>query len=870
MGIVYLAEDTHLGRRVAVKFLSATHNHNYRARFLREARAVSNLSHPNIAILHDYGETDEGQPFIVMEYVKGKTLSDLLNESGLTLSRSLEIAEAVADALGAAHGQGIVHRDIKPSNVIVDVDGRVKVLDFGLAKQLNEQESEPSHPDAATLPAMRTESNVVVGTPLYLSPEQAMGARVDERSDLFALGALLYEALTGKPAFSGGSVIEIGAQIIHVNPPPPSSINPRVPAELDRITHKALQKKTDQRYQSAAEFLVDLRAARAALSDSHHLTRRMVVSKGMQSSSLRTISENLRRPRVSLGVFLVGLVLVAVAIWQIFTHFYKTRVTPFERTKVTRLTSTGKANKAAISPDGKYVVYVSEETGLPALWVLQVPTSTNIQIIPPSDGRYLGLTFSPDSNYLYYVVQQGNIGNLFKRPVFGNTPQKLIVNITSPPSVSSDGSMLAFIRERKAQQAYDLVVANSDGTGERTLATRSQGEFFSLFGAAAWSPDNKKIACASGSFTGGLHMNLIEVQVDNRTEKTIGPQTWFQITRVRWQADGKGLIFVASDQPLAKFQIWYLSYPEGKTSRITNDFTDYESLALTADSRTLVTVQADRFPNVWVMQNGETDQAKQITSGVGHTQNVSWTPEGKILYSSVTGGDLDIWSMESDGTNKIQLTSNSHANYHPVASPDGRYIVFSSNRNGSFNLWRMDSDGNNVSQLTNGATDVNPCFSPDGQWIVYENHSTSVPLLWKVGTEGGQPTQLTTVDSRLPTFSPDGKTIACRYRDNTTNSQKIALIEFDNGRVLRLLDLPVHYWQRLHWSPDGLSLTYIDVRDGIANIWSQPLSGGQPKPLTNFKSELIFSYDWSRSGDRLVCERGTETSDVVLITDTAN
>jgi eukaryotic-like serine/threonine-protein kinase len=868
MGIVYLAEDTHLGRRVAVKFLASTQNHNYRARFLREARAVSTLSHQNIAVVHDYGETGDGEPFIVMEYVKGKTLSDLLNVSGLTLVRALEITEAIADALGAAHAQGIVHRDIKPSNVIVDEDGRVKVLDFGLVKQLHEDETQPSHPDAATLPALRTSSNVVVGTPLYLSPEQATGTRVDERSDIFALGALLYESLTGKPAFSGKSVIEIGAQIIHVTPPPPSSINPRVPAELDRITSKALEKKIEKRYQSAAEFLEDLRAARLSLSDTYHLTKRPQTYKGAHSSALKTFSDNMRRPRMSITVFVVGILLVGVAVWRIIIYFY--RPVPFEKTRVTRLTSTGKASRATISPDGKYVVYVSEETGLPALWLLHVPTSTNTQIIPPGEGQYLGLTFSPDSNYLYYVLQQRDAGTLFRRPVFGNTPQKIIANINSPPSVSSDGASLAFIRERKEQQEYDLVVTNSDGSGERKLATRSQGEFFSLFGATAWSPDNKKIACAAGSFAGGLHMNLIEVRVDNGAEKKIVPQNWFQITRVRWQANGEGLIFAASDQPLSKFQIWYLSYPQGRVSRITNDFTDYESLSLTADSRTLVTVQADRFPNIWVMQNGETEQVKQITTGVGHTQNVSWTTEGKILFSSVTGGDLDVWVMEADGTRKVQLTANARANYHPVASPDGSYVVFSSNRNGSFNLWRMDSDGNNAKQLTNGAADVNPCFSPDGQWIVYESYSTSVSMLWKVKTDGGEPIQITNVDSRLPTISPDGKMIACRYRDQTDKAQKIALLDFGTGQVLRMLDLPIHYWQRLRWSPDGLNLTYVDVRDGIANIWSQPLSGGAPKQLTNFKNDLIFSYDWTRNGDRLVCERGIETNDVVMITDTVH
>ena len=302
MGVVYMAEDTHLGRHVAIKFLSAAHDHSYRARFLREARAVSALSHPHIAIIHDYGETRAGQPFIVMEYIKGETLSELLNRSALTLSRALEIIGAVAEALGAAHARGIVHRDIKPSNVLVNKEGDVKVVDFGLVKQLQDAELPGSNPDANTMMAVRTSSNVIVGTPLYLSPEQAMGADVDARSDLFAVGALLYECLAGRPAFSGGSLIEIGAQIIHFNPLPPSSINNRVPPELDRITLKALAKKRESRYQSAAELVADLKAARVALTgnEDSHRTQRLVPARSSHSSAFKSISESLRRPRVSI------------------------------------------------------------------------------------------------------------------------------------------------------------------------------------------------------------------------------------------------------------------------------------------------------------------------------------------------------------------------------------------------------------------------------------------------------------------------------------------------------------------------------------------------------------------------------------------
>lgn len=317
MGIVYLAEDKHLARRVAIKFLSST-DHHYRARFIREARAVSALNHPNIATVHDYGETDEGTPFIVMEFVNGQSLSDLLKE-GLSISRSVEIVAAIAEALAEAHAQGIVHRDIKPSNVSITDRGQVKVLDFGLVKHLFEQPVSEVDLDAETLYSTQTRSDVIVGTPLYLSPEQATGKPVDGRSDLFALGALLYECLTGQSAFSGSSILEIGAQIIHVTPPLPSELNPRVTGVLDRIVMKALEKKVELRYQSAGEMLRDLKGATPALSDDgipvKNRSNRSTPAIEHRTKTLRTLTTSLQRRRFSLTGVLGAFLIVGLAIW---------------------------------------------------------------------------------------------------------------------------------------------------------------------------------------------------------------------------------------------------------------------------------------------------------------------------------------------------------------------------------------------------------------------------------------------------------------------------------------------------------------------------------------------------------------------------
>ena len=319
MGVVYVAEDTLLGRRVAIKMLHSRRSADdlhFRARFLREARAVSALSHPHIATVHDYGETEDGDPYIVMELIKGETLGELMLTEKLNIARSIEIIKQVGEALGEAHRHGIIHRDIKPTNVAINERGRVKVLDFGLAKQVPLGDAETTDPESQTLLVTHTREGVIVGTPLYLSPEQAMGNEVDARSDLFSLGGLLYECIAGKPAFFGKSPADICAKVMRDDPVPPSTLNPDVPQELDRITLKSLAKKPEARYQNAEEMIAELENLEAHITDAPNAVTRLIPPSASTrpTGALGTLSDIFRRPRLPVGYVVAAVFAVIILV----------------------------------------------------------------------------------------------------------------------------------------------------------------------------------------------------------------------------------------------------------------------------------------------------------------------------------------------------------------------------------------------------------------------------------------------------------------------------------------------------------------------------------------------------------------------------
>jgi Tol biopolymer transport system component len=339
-----------------------------------------------------------------------------------------------------------------------------------------------------------------------------------------------------------------------------------------------------------------------------------------------------------------------------------------------------------------------------------------------------------------------------------------------------------------------------------------------------------------------------------------------------WLADGKGLIVAAAEHPIyTPHQLWHVAYPDGAARKITNDLNNYIGVSLTADANSLITVQSEQLSNVWIATDGDWSHTSQVTSN-NHDGivGVAWTPDGRVLYTSIATGRREIWAVNADGTGPKQVTPDPGLEGRPVATPDGRYIIFVSASTGTSHLWRCDLDGGNLKQLTNGRSESSPSCSPDSRWVYYGATNANMKrLLWKISIDGGEPVQLSDFICGGPTLSPDGKQFAVTFIDETVTPKRyrVGLLSLDGGLPTKVLDMLTSPRQVIRWTADGRALTYMDTRAGVTNIWAQPLDGSPAKPLTNFKSDLIFYYDWSRDGKKLAVARGLMTNDAVLISD---
>ncbi|HKO02610.1 MAG TPA: protein kinase, partial [Thermoanaerobaculia bacterium] len=703
MGDVYRAHDEALGRDIALKVLPAelTNDSERVQRFAQEARSASALNHPHIVTIYEIGHArpsrtvrsfaKERDPkrreihYIAMELVEGETLRDYMR-GVVPLRRRIELLTQIAEGLGKAHAAGIVHRDLKPDNIMVSTEGYAKVVDFGLAKLI-----EPTrgwNPIGADSPTMRalTQQGELIGTAGYMSPEQISGKPIDLRSDIFSFGCIAYEIIGGTKPFDGDSFIDTLHQILHAVPPPVANAS----AELQRIIARSLVKDREERYQSIRDVAIELRDV-----------LRQLDSGSGESFILSSLPSATRR--VPATVFAIVACVMAAAALMFGLRTRPTTAPPPSITApaveapaaelaMRRLTNSGRVTHATISRDGRYIAYVTLDDKGASLFLQHVATGSSINIVPAIlTSHYAGISFSPDSNYILFTRYDNSAyAAIYQVPILGGTPVKIVADADTRAAISPDGKQIAFARDDYNGSSSVVMIVSRDGSNLRRIAT------WALPNRAispAWSPDGKSIAVVRGA-------ELFTIALPSNRVTSIPLGGWRGVLRgVSWSGDGKSLIASgASERSTGNLQLLRVTLA-GDVTPLTNDSDDYSEPA--AADAAISAVQVKRESNVWSV--GRDGTSKQLTRGLAASDGMggaSWTPDGRIVYSSGASGTFDIWLQDPATGNSVPLTRDTTAEFRPTVLADGRTLLYVARTASSGSIWRINLDGTNKQQLT--------------------------------------------------------------------------------------------------------------------------------------------------------------------------